>query len=113
MRRDNYWQPRGGTGFDAQHFQIDWDQQHAICPAGKTSTGWTAAIDNRGNPVINLNFSTTDCRHCSQRAQCIRSTKRNPRRTLTSRPKKQYQALQAARPREAASAFQAEFARRA
>jgi hypothetical protein len=39
--------------------------------------------------------------------------KRYPRRTLTIRPQPQYQALQAARQREATEAFQAEYARRA
>jgi hypothetical protein len=46
-------------------------------------------------------------------AQCVRSKKRYPRRTLTVRPLPQYQALQAARQREATEAFQAEYARRA
>jgi transposase len=36
-RLDYHWQARAAAGFDAQHFRIDWDQQHATCPAGKTS----------------------------------------------------------------------------
>ena len=43
----------------------------------------------------------------------MRSTKRDPRRTRTSRPQPQYQALQTARQREATPTFQAEYARRA
>jgi transposase len=112
-RLDYHWQARAGAGFDAQHFQIDWDRQHATCPAGKTSISWTPAIDNRENPVIKIKFSTKDCRRCDQIAHCIRSKKRDPRRTLTIRPQPQYQALQAARQREATEAFQAEYARRA
>jgi transposase len=112
-RLDYHWQAQVGAGFDAQHFQIDWARQHATCPAGKTSTGWTPAVDNRGNAVIKVKFSTKDCRRCEQVAQCIRSKKRYPRRTLTIRPERQYQALQAARQREATDAFQAEDARRA
>jgi transposase len=112
-RLDYHWQAREGTGFDAQHFQIDGDQHHATCPAGKTSTGWTPAMDNRGNPVITVKFSTKDCRHCDQVAQCIRSEKRSPRRTLTIRPQRHYQAIQAARQREATEAFRAEYTRRA
>ncbi len=104
-RLDYHWQAREGAGFDAQHFPIDWDRQHATCPAGKTSTGWTPAVDNRGNPVIKVKFSTKDCRRCDQIAHCIRSTKRYPRRTLTIRPQPQYQALQAARQREATERF--------
>jgi transposase len=112
-RLDYHWQARQGAGFDAQHFQIDWDHQHATCPAGKTSTGWTPAVDNRGNPVMKVKFSTKDCRRCDQLTQCIRSQKRYPRRTLTIRPQPYYQALHAARQREATEGFQAEYARRA
>src|SRR5499426_3211321 len=65
-RLDYHWQARQGAGFDAQHFQIDWDRQHAICPAGKTSISWTPARDNRDNPVIKIKFSTKDCRHCTK-----------------------------------------------
>ena len=57
-RLDDHWQAREGAGFDAQHFQIDGDRQHATCPAGKTSISWTPAIDNRGNAVIKVKFST-------------------------------------------------------
>jgi hypothetical protein len=60
-----------------------------------------------------VKFSSKDCRRCAQLAQCVRSKKRYPRRTLTIRPQPQYQALQAARHREATEAFQAEYARRA
>jgi transposase len=63
-RQDYHWQTREGAGFDAQHFQIDGDQQHATCPAGKVSTGWTPALETRGNPVIQVKFATTDGRHC-------------------------------------------------
>jgi transposase len=112
-RLDYHWQAREGAGFDAQHFQVDWGRQQATCPAGKTSTGWTPAVDNRGNPVIKVKFSTKDCRRCDQIAYCIRSTKRYPRRTLSIRPQPQYQALQAARRRETTDAFQAAYARRA
>jgi transposase len=112
-RLDYHWQAREGAGFDVQQFQIDWDRQHARCPAGKTSISWTPAMDNRGHAVIKVKFSSTDCRRCAHIAQCIRSQKRYPRRTLTIRPQPQYQALQAARPREATEAFRAEYARRA
>jgi transposase len=112
-RLDYHWQAREGVGFDAQHFQIDWGRQHATCPVGRTSTGWTPAVDSRGNAVIKVKFSSKDCRRCAQVAHCIRSTKRYPRRTLTIRPQPQYQALQAARQREATDTFRAEYARRA
>jgi transposase len=64
-RLDHHWQAREGAGFDVQQFQIDWDQQHATCPAGKTSISWTPAIDNREHAVIKVKFSSQDCRHCA------------------------------------------------
>ena len=112
-RLDYHWQARAGAGFDAQHFQIDWDRQRATCPASKTSISWTPAIDSRENPVIKVKFSTKDCRRCDHVTQCIRSKKLYPRRTLTIRPQPQYQALQTARQREATEAFQTEYAHRA
>jgi transposase len=112
-RLDYHWQAREGAGFDAQHFPIDWDHHQASCPAGKTSISWTPAVDNRGNAVIKVKFSSKDCRRCDHVTRCIRSKKRYARRTLTIRPQPQYQALQTARQREATPAFQEEYARRA
>ncbi len=112
-RLDYHWQARAGAGFDAQHFPIDWDRQHATCPAGKTSISWTPALDHRKNAVIKVKFSSKDCRRCDYVTQCIRSKKRDARRTLTIRPERQYQALQTARQREATDAFRAAYARRA
>jgi transposase len=112
-RLDDHWQARAGSGFDAQHFQVDWGQQHATCPAGKTSLSWTPGVENRRNPVIKVKCSSKDCRRCDHVAQCVRSKKRYLRRTLTIRPQPQYQALRAARQRGATEAFQAEYARRA
>jgi hypothetical protein len=43
----------------------------------------------------------------------VHSQKRAPRRTLTIRPQRQYQALQTARQREITKAFRLEYARRA
>jgi transposase len=63
-RQDSHGQAREGAGFDAQHCRIAWDQPHATCPAGKVSTGWTPAIDTRGNPVIQVTFATKDGRPC-------------------------------------------------
>jgi len=112
-RLDYHWQAREGGGFDAQHFQVDWAQQRATYPTGKTSISWTPAMDNRKNAVIKVKCSSQDGRHCDHVSQCIRSNKRYPRRTLPIRPQPQDQALHTARPREATEAFQTEYARRA
>lgn len=112
-RLDYHGQARAGIGSDAQHCPIDYDQQQATCPPGKTGTGWTPAVDNGGNSVIKVKCSNRDHRRCDLIAHGMRSTKRHPRRALTIRPQPYYQALQVPRQREAAAAFQADYARRA
>jgi transposase len=112
-RPDVKWQAKEGTGFDAQQFVIDWEMKRATCPAGKTSIGWTPAIDKRTNHVIKIKFSSTDCRPCASRDRCMRSTKRYARRTITIRTREPYEALQARRAEETTPAYAAEYRRRA
>ena len=112
-RKDYHWQARDGQGFDAQGFTINWDDERATCPAGRTSISWTPAVDNRRNQVIKIKFSTKDCSPCPHRARCIRSRKASPRRTITVRRRDQYEALRVAREREQTDAYAEEYARRA
>ena len=98
-RRDYKWQATAGQGFDAAHFPIDWEHEHATCPAGKTSSSWTPAIDRQKNQVIKIRFSAQDCGPCPHRAQCTRSQKQYPRRAITVRPQAAYAALHASRAR--------------
>ncbi|GAC1613936.1 MAG: hypothetical protein NVS4B3_28420 [Gemmatimonadaceae bacterium] len=113
-RPDTRWQAREGNGFDVSAFAIDWEAQHAICPAGQRSTSWSPAIDRRDNAVITIQFSTGHCRRCASRPHCIQSPdQRYPRRVIKVRPQEQYLALQAARERQATEAYKEEYARRA
>jgi transposase len=112
-REDYHWQARECTGFEASQFAVDWLQECAICPVGKTSSSWTPVQDQRGNPVIKIKFAVQDCRPCSHRKQCTRSQSDSPRRVLTIRPQQQYQALQAARQRQATQEFKTAYNRRA
>lgn len=112
-RHDYQWQAQAGEGFAAQDFTIDWEAQQARCPAGKTSISWTPAVDKRTNEVIKIKFSTKDCRECACLSQCVRSKKRSPRRTLTIRRQREYEALQAARQRETEQEYNDEYSRRA
>jgi transposase len=110
-RGDNHWQAKDGNGFAARDFTINWEHQEAICPAGKHSNSWTPAIDRFKNEVIKIKFATTDCHNCTSQTLCTRSTP--PRRTITIRPRAQYQALQAGRNRELTTHYKAEYAKRA
>src|SRR3954470_3109253 len=88
-------QARARQGFAAADFTIDWERRQAVCPAGRTSSSWTPAVDNRKNDVIKIKFSGADCAACPSRAQCIdpRAKREVPRRSFTVRPEAQYHAL--------------------
>jgi transposase len=111
--RANYrWQAQQKKGFDASQFKIDWQAEQAICPEGHTSSSWTPAIDNRKNEVIKIKFSTRDCQACPSLRLCTQSV-RHVRRTVTIRPKEQYDALQARRQQEMTQDFKTLYAMRA
>ncbi len=112
-RDDYHWQAREGTGFAASQFVVDWQQECATCPAGKTSSSWTNAQDRRGNPVIKIKFAMQDCGPCPHRQVCTHTQATSPRRTLTVRPQARYQALQAGRQRQATEEFKAQYNQRA
>jgi transposase len=108
-RADSHWQARAGSGFEASRFHLDWEQQQATCPNGNLSASWTSAIKPRNQEVVTIQCSKADCQPGANRADCTRAQ----RRTLTVRPQVYYEALQAAREREASPDYQAEYARRA
>ena len=109
-REDTGWESREGGGFAARDFTIDWENQRAICPAGKKSLHWLPAINNKGKPVIQIKFSKRTCRACALQPQCTRS--HPPRRSVTVLPEAWYKALLAAREREQTQAFAEHYARR-
>lgn len=109
---DYRWQALAGEGFAAENFQIDWQQKRALCPANKESSSWTPALDARKQEVIKIKFSRKDCLPCPLRPKCTRA-KKSPRRTITLRAERQYQAQQMAREREKTAAFKKLYARRA
>jgi transposase len=94
---DQQWQAHTDQGIDVTQFVIDWDQHQAICPQGHTSRSWTPIVDRRHNPLIKVQFSTTDCGNCPVQSNCIRCESKYKRRTLTLRPQVQHEALQQAR----------------
>jgi len=87
--RGNFrWQARAQTGFEGQHFTVDWEAQRVICPQGHTRRRWTPLQDRRQGhtrDMITVAFSAHDCRPCPSRAQCTRSA----HRVLTLHPREQ------------------------
>jgi transposase len=108
---NNHWQDRAGEGFALEHFVLDWEARQATCPCGQRSVKWKASHDQRGHPVIYVEFARAACLACPCRAQCTRAAV-NPR-SLTLRPQTQHEALQAARARQKTAAFKQRYALRA
>jgi transposase len=108
---NNHWQDRAGEGFSLEHFALDWDAHQATCPQGQRSVKWKASHDQRDHPVIYVEFARAACLACPCRQQCTRATV-NPR-SLTLRPQRQHEALQAARARQKTEAFKERYAARA
>ena len=108
-RPDYRWQSKAGEGFAARDFAIDWDGERATCPEGHASVSWTPAVDRGHNQVIKIKFSARDCGACPAHARCTEAK----RRSITIRPRDQYEALQAARSRESSPEYRAEYHRRA
>jgi transposase len=108
-RPDYRWQAQAGEGFAACDFRVDWEGEQVTCPEGRISIGWTAAVDRGHNEVVKVKFSMRDCRACPSKAKCTKGK----RRTVTLRPREQYEALEAARSREGTEEFRQEYAKRA
>ena len=105
------WQQVQGNGFDISNFQIDWDREKVICPAGRGSSSWKPMVDRRGNDVIHAQFARSDCSACHHLSQC--TSAKGQRRTVNFKPKELYEALQQTRRRENAEEFKEEYRHRA
>jgi transposase len=103
-RPDYKWQSKAGEGFEASDFTINWDQQEATCPEGRTSTGWSPALDRGHNEVIKIKFSAKDWGACPAQTRCTKAR----RRSITVRPRDQYEALKVARSHESSAEYRAE-----
>jgi transposase len=103
------WQAKAAGGYALADFVVDWDARVVRCPNGKQSVGWVEK-EQRGEPVIQVSFARADCRNCPQRESCTRSSQS---RRLTLRSQPEYEALQAARGRQASQGFAARYAVRA
>lgn len=111
VNADPSWQAKAQQGFDVATFAIDWAQQTATCPQGRTSVLWMPGHDRHEHPVINIRFARADCDACAARAKCTHSAKQP--RMLTVRPREQHEALQATRQRQTTEVFKEQYAKRA
>jgi transposase len=110
---DPSWQAKAGEGFDKASFSIDWEQEIAICPAGKQNYSWLPNGDRSRGVVggIRVQFASRDCASCPLRSRCTRA-KVAPRE-LVLLPRDHYEALRAAKQRQHTGTFREAYAMRA
>jgi DDE family transposase len=103
---DNSWQAKAGKGFDVAHFQLDWQNQQAMCPQGHLSSRWSLAGER-----MEVVFPPEICARCPVRSECTHS--QTTGRVLHLRPQEAHEALQARRQEQETPAFRQEYATRA
>jgi transposase len=111
IRVDTTGQAQSGEGYDISCFTIDWDHQRVTCPNGQVNRVWADSQDKAGHPRIYVRFAKESCQACPMRAKCTRSAA-GPR-TLSFKPRGQYEVLQWARQREHTAEFKERYAKRA
>jgi len=111
VRVDTTWQAQSGKGYDVSCFSIDWEHQTVTCPTGQVSQVWTDSKDKAGRPRIYVRFAKAGCQACPTRADCTRSAEGG--RTLSLKPREQYELLKWARQREGTAEFKERYAKRA
>jgi len=105
---DNSWQAKAGQGFDAAHFQIDWQATCATCPQGQQSARWTPLSDPARIEIV---FARTSCAMCACRTDCTRS--QTTGRVLHVRPQGAQEALLTRRKEQETPLFRQRYATRA
>ena len=110
IHEDYSWQARAAAGFGAAQFAIDWGQERALCPQGRSSRIWKPTRDSAGHDSINIRFDYADCRDCPVRQRCVSSDRE---RALAIRPRPLYEALHDARRRQHTPEFRARYHARA
>jgi transposase len=111
MYEDHQWQAKAKQGFDAAHFQVDWDAQRVTCPQGKVSVRWCETETARGRTMVAVGFAAADCSACPTRSLCTRA--KTGARNLTLQSRAEHEAIQMARQRQQAPEFAAQYAPRA
>lgn len=91
------WQTTVPGAFTAYDFTLDWQQERAVCPNGKTSASWKQHHQEGRYPrdLVKVRFATADCRACPLRERCTRSPEQA--KSLNLQPEAAFEALKAAR----------------
>lgn len=111
IKVDTTWQAQSGKGFDIASFPSAWATQRGTCPGGQVSQVWADSRENAGHPRVDVRFAKAACQAGPVRTDCTRSVK-GPR-TLSFKPRAQYELLQWARHREQTDECKERYAKRA
>lgn len=104
------WQSKDPAAFHHTQFQINWEKQEAVCPAGKTSRWFAARKTRRGTLNWVITFEKSTCFPCQFRSRCTRS--KTTGRTLTVHSQEKYEAQEIARTRQETEEFKRLYAQR-
>jgi transposase len=111
-RSNNSWQSREG-GYDTTQFQVDWENQKAVCPQGKQSVYWYEHQPKQSaHPLVKIKFAQKDCQSCLNRSKCVRS-ETGVARSLHLPGTGYYQALEQSRQKLASEEGKQEYKKRA
>ncbi|WP_258308738.1 IS1182 family transposase [Streptomyces sp. NWU339] len=102
-------QAKARQGFAAHDFTIDWENNKALCPAGKTSATWNDVVQEGVAKTV-VSFAALDCIPCPVKERCTSS--RQGRR-LSLYPWELTEAIRAARARQRDGTWQRDYALRA
>lgn len=91
------WQTTVPGAFTAYDFTLDWEQERALCPNGKTSVFWKCYHQGGRYPrdLVKVRFAPADCRVCPLRERCTRSPEQA--KSLNLQPEAAFEALRKAR----------------
>ncbi|WP_051856724.1 transposase [Streptomyces sp. NRRL B-1347] len=107
---DSHWQAQNPDAYDLSHFAIDWEARQVTCPQGKTARAWRNDVSRDGLAVIHVAFPPTGCFRCPDRPRCTRANAVG--RSLTLRPRAQYEAQQRIRVEQATDTWKKLYAQR-
>ncbi len=111
IQNDTTWQAQSEERLDVTQFVIDWEHQVVRCPNGHTSHSWRTYPDITGHARIYVHFQPQVCLPCPLRARCTQA--RRQYRSLSFKPRAEYELLQWARQRQHTPEFRQLYKKRA
>jgi hypothetical protein len=76
-RKNPSWQTRSGSGLSQQDFDVDYQTETTVCPAGKPATSWREYEDERRGRYVKVRFSQSDCSSCALKTRCTKAKSRS------------------------------------